>query len=107
MMEPDRRTSIRRPVTQQVMLSHEKGFRLCNIQNISLKGALLDIGWGVLTRDVPVELSIDLPWRDERKTLRLPAQVARVSPSGTAIKFRDLDVDVYGALAHFLRRHNR
>lgn len=85
------------------MLAHSRGgYRLCNVRDLSLKGALLDLGWGMLTRDVPVELTLDLPAGESLKPFRLPAQVARVSPSGTAVKFRDLELDAYAALAQFL-----
>jgi hypothetical protein len=101
-MTNERRTSTRKAVKQEVMLIHEQGHRLCQIHDISLKGALLNVGWGVLTRDVPVELSISLPTSQDKAAYRLPAQVARVSTLGTAIKFRDLDVSAYSALRQYL-----
>jgi hypothetical protein len=99
----ERRTSARKAVGQGAMLVHSRGgYRLCQVRDLSLRGALLDLGWGLLTRDVAVELTLDLPAGTTLKPFRLPAQVARVSSAGTAVKFRDLGVDAYAALTQFL-----
>jgi len=87
------------------MLSHATGHRLCQVHDISLSGAMLEIGWGVLTHDVPVQLMIDLPNGAGAKSYSLSATVARVSRSGTAIKFAGLDSESQSALSHFLRSH--
>lgn len=102
-MNIERRTSTRRPVDQEVMIIHERGHRLCKIHDLSLKGAMLQVGWSALTSNVPVELTISLPANKGKATFRLLAQVARVSKDGTAIKFRDLDDSAAGALQRYLR----
>jgi len=98
----ERRTSTRIPVNQEVMIIHGVGHRLCKIHDLSLKGAMLDVGWSALTRDVPVELTISLPVAQEKTSYRLPAEVARVTKTGTAIKFGELDSGAYSALQQYL-----
>lgn len=90
--DQDRRASERKPVGQEVVINHEKGLRFCKLKNISEGGAFLDIGWGALTRNVPLELSLKLPiGANNIESLRIPAQVARVSTDGTAVLFSQLD----------------
>ena len=102
-MSLERRAGTRKSVDQEVMLIHDRGHRLCKIHDLSLDGAMLELGWGVLTRDVPVELSISLPSPQGRSSYRLPAQVARISTTGTAIKFRDLDSSTREAMQRYLQ----
>ncbi len=99
----ERRTDKRQPVKQEVMLIHREGHRLCKIHDLSLKGALLELGWGALTRDVMVEMSISLPSDNGKMSFRVPAAVARVSKDGTAIEFADLDIKTRQALRLYLR----
>jgi hypothetical protein len=102
-MTLERRADTRMPVDQEVMLIHEQGHRLCKIHDLSLKGAMLKLGWGALIRDVPVELAISLPSAKGRASYRLPAQVARVTTTGTAIKFHELDTTVHEAMQRYLQ----
>lgn len=99
-MDVERRKAVRKPLAQEVAINNDQGMRFCKLQNISIDGAFLDIGWSALTRNVPVELSLTLP--DDDESLRLEAQVARVSTNGTAIKFKTLDLDSHRALSHFI-----
>lgn len=105
MPDSERRTGSRKSLPRSAMLAHATGHRLCQVHDISLTGALLDIGWGVLTHDVPVQLMIDLPNGAGAKSYSLPATVARVSRNGTAIKFTGLDNESHSALSSFLRSH--
>jgi len=105
MAESERRTGSRKALSSTAMLSHATGHRLCQVHDISQSGAMLDIGWGVLTHDVPVQLMIDLPNGGGAKSYSLPATVARVSSRGTAIKFAGLDSESQNALFSFLRTH--
>ena len=99
----ERRASTRKPVDQEVMIFHEQGHRLCRINDLSLRGAMLSLGWGALTRDVPVELLISLPTANGRSSYRLPASVARVTTAGTAIRFRELDSGAHEAMQRYLQ----
>lgn len=106
-MVVERRASTRKPVEQEVMIYHELGHRLCKIHDLSLQGAMLQVGWGALTRDVPVELAISLPSAKGKSSYRLPAHVARVTTAGTAIKFRDLDSKMHEAMQRYLQAGQR
>lgn len=106
-MPLERRAGIRQPVDQEVMVIHDLSHRLCKIHDLSLNGAMLDLGWGALTRDVPVELAISLPSAKGKSSYRLPAQVARVSTDGTAIKFRQLESTAIEAMQRYLRAEVR
>ena len=102
-MEQDRRANLRKPVGKEVVINHEKGLRFCKLKDISEGGALLDIGWVALTRNVLVELSVNLPSTPSgNQSLRIPAHVARVSTSGTAVAFRDLDLQARQAISSFV-----
>ena len=103
----ERRSDKRKPVNQEVMVIHDQGHRLCTIHDLSLKGAMLDLGWGALTRDVSVELAISLPSAKGRSSYRLPAQVARITTAGTAIKFRELDSSAHEAMRRYLQTGTR
>lgn len=105
MPDSERRTNSRKPVPRTAMLAHATGHRFCQVHDISLSGAMLEIGWGVLTHDVPVQLMIDLPNGAGAKAYSLPATVARVSRNGTAIKFMGLDSESHHALSSFLSSH--
>jgi hypothetical protein len=106
-MSLERRAGSRKPMDQEVMLIHEQGHRLCKIHDLSLKGAMLELGWGTLNRDVPVELAISLPSAKGRSSYRLPAQVACITTSGTAIKFRELDASAHEAMQRYLQEGAR
>ena len=99
-MEQERRTNARKKYDQEVVINHEKGLRFCHLKNISVGGAFLDIGWGALTRNVPVELSIKIP--NQPESLRLRAQVSRVTTSGTAVSFASLDLQAWQAITRFI-----
>lgn len=99
-MDQERRANARKPVGQEVVINHEKGLRFCKLKNISVGGAFLDIGWGALTRNVPIELSLKIPTEDE--SLKLRAQVARVTTEGTAISFGSLDRQSWQAITRFI-----
>lgn len=86
------------------MLSEGMHFRLCKVRDLSLSGAFLEVGWGVLTRDMPVNLTLTLRADRESHVYRLPAEVARVSTEGAAVRFRHLDESAYKALSSFLTR---
>jgi hypothetical protein len=101
-MDYERRQATRKPLQQEIMLSHDKGFRLCKLHDISTDGALLDIGWGVLTRNVSVELSLNLPDDPDKKTYHVNGFVTRVSTDGTAVRFESLTDEVYHALSRYL-----
>jgi hypothetical protein len=103
-LDNERRTSTRKAFGQEVVINHEKGLRFCRIKNISVGGAFLDIGWGALTRNVPIELSVKIPDLNHHEPLKLPAQVARVSTSGTAVSFGQLDAAARRALSEFVTR---
>lgn len=102
MAASDRRIGGRKPLPKTAMLAHASGVRLCKIHDISLTGALLEVGWGVLTHDVPVQLVVDLPVGDGEKSFSLQARVARVSVLGTAIEFEQLDPDSFKALSGYV-----
>jgi hypothetical protein len=99
-MEQERRANMRKPFGQEVVINHEKGLRFCKLKNISVGGAFLDIGWGALTRNVPVELSVKIPTQEE--SLKLRAQVARVTTEGTAVSFASLDRESWQAITRFI-----
>lgn len=102
-MEKERRTSARKLYDQEVVINHEKGLRFCKLKNISIGGAFLDIGWGALTRNVPVELSISIPTQSNAaESLRLRAQVARVTTEGIAISFASLDRQAWQTITRFI-----
>ena len=102
-MEQERRASTRKTFGHEVVINHEKGLRFCKLKNISEGGAFLDIGWVALTRNVPVELSISLPtMSNTRESLKLKAQVARVSTEGTAVSFASLDRQAKQAISNFI-----
>jgi len=101
-LENERRTSVRKTFGDEVVINHEKGLRFCRLKNISIGGAFLDIGWGALTRNVPLELSIRLKDNDKIESLRLPAHVSRVTTEGTAVSFGQLDADARRALREFV-----
>ncbi|MDH5513072.1 MAG: PilZ domain-containing protein [Gammaproteobacteria bacterium] len=102
-MIEERRTGARMAVSQEVMLIHQQGHRLCKIHDLSLKGAMLELGWGALTRDAPVELSISLPSAKGKSSYRLPAKVARISTQGTAVKFNELGSVAREAMQRYLQ----
>ena len=99
-MEQERRASTRKPFGHEVVINHEKGMRFCKLKNISVGGAFLDIGWGALTRNVPVELSVKIP--NEEESLKLRGQVARVSTEGTAVSFASLDRLSWQAITRYI-----
>jgi len=102
-MEKERRISARKMYDQEVVINHEKGLRFCHVKNISVGGAFLDIGWGALTRNVPVELSINIPTQaNSAESLKLRAQVARVTTEGTAISFASLDRQAWQTISRFI-----
>lgn len=102
-MEQERRANTRKSFGQEVVINHEKGLRFCKLKNISEGGAFLDIGWGALTRNVPLELSINIPTKtNTRESLKLQAQVARVSTEGTAVSFGNLDRQTRQAISNFI-----
>ncbi len=102
-MDNERRMNMRKSFGQEVVINHEKGLRFCKLKNISEGGAFLDIGWGALTRNVPIELSINLPSdTSNSEPLRLPAQVSRVSTDGTAISFDSLESNAQRVLSSFV-----
>lgn len=100
----ERRAGTRKPVDQEVMIYHEQGHRLCKIRDLSLQGAMLDLGWGALTRDVPVELAISLPAAKGKSSYRLPARVSRVTTAGTAISFHELNYVARDAMQRYLQQ---
>ena len=101
-MENERRTSVRKSFGQEVVINHEKGLRFCKIRNISVGGAFLDIGWGALTKNVPLELSLRIKDDAKVESLKLPAQVARVTTDGIAVSFGQLDADARRAISEFV-----
>jgi len=102
-MEQDRRANMRKAFGKEVVINHEKGLRFCKLKDISEGGALLDIGWGALTRNVPLELSVSLPLAPNgNQSLRIPAHVARVSTNGTAVAFNDLDRQARQLISSFV-----
>ena len=98
----ERRSDRRCPVSQEVMLSQGAHFRLCRLKELSLSGAFLDIGWSVLTRTTPVDLMLTLPAGPQTRVYHVPAQVTRVSTSGTAVRFGRLDDATRQALSGLL-----
>ena len=101
-MSKDKRITARQLLNQEVMLSAERSFRLCQMHDISLDGAMLNIAWPELTSNREVELRIDLPHDDQVKTYRIPARVARVATDGTAIEFGELNDESREALENLL-----
>ena len=98
----ERRSDRRCPVSQEVMLSQGAHFRLCQLKELSMSSAFLDIGWGVLTRTTPVDLMLTLPAGAQSHVFHLPAEVTRVDKKGTAVRFRSLDDATRRALSIFL-----
>ena len=86
------------------MLSAGMHFRMCKLIDLSVGGAFLDIGWGVLTRDQPVELSLTITFAGAKQVYRLPAKVSRISASGTAVRFGSLDASTHRALSTYIVR---
>lgn len=109
MVNQERRIDLRIPVVREVMLSHQEGFRLCRLRDISATGALLDIGWAVLHKGVPVDLMITLHYGDDEKVYHVPSEVVRVTNEGVAIHFKKLIPEAEVALAdlilHGVKQH--
>lgn len=84
------------------MLSHQSGFRLGKIVDISMTGALLDIYWGALSHGIPVDLMITLRYGEEDKVHHIPSTVARISEKGTAIEFSKITQEAEAALSDLL-----
>ncbi|MDH4133645.1 MAG: PilZ domain-containing protein [Gammaproteobacteria bacterium] len=101
-MQDERRTTARRPVDDSVMIAQGPHYRLCRTRDLSLDGAMLDIGWSALTRNAPVEILLTLSDGDHKKTFRLPGEVARVSAEGTAVRFREMEPSARRVLSSFL-----
>jgi len=105
MQSQERRHSFRKSLNSTAMLSHAAGHRMCKLRELSMTGALLDVGWSALTHDAPVKVIFDLPEDSGVRGYTLPAVVARVSTRGTAVRFADLDAETMLALSQFLRTH--
>ncbi|OGI38813.1 MAG: hypothetical protein A2140_03895 [Candidatus Muproteobacteria bacterium RBG_16_62_13] len=99
----ERRSSHRHLLAQEAMVSQGPHFRLCNLRDISLDGAFFDLGWGVLTRQTPVEVTLSLPGPAKGRVYRLSGEVARVSKEGTAVKFHPIDDKTRQDLSGLLR----
>ncbi|MEJ2106221.1 MAG: PilZ domain-containing protein [Acidiferrobacteraceae bacterium] len=97
-MTVERRTDIRVPIVEEVLLSLPQGFRLCKLHDISFTGALLNVYWGALTRGAKVDLMITLSYGDEEKVFHIPSEIARITDSGTAIHFLRVDPETHEAL---------
>lgn len=89
----------RKPLAQQVMVSHSSGHRLCSIHDISTSGVLLEMGWSALTHDQPVEIVLDLPTNNHVRPFHIRGKVVRVSRDGTAIQFRQFEKGARETLA--------
>jgi len=105
MHNQERRQGTRKPLNFTAMLTHDTGHRMCRLRELSVSGAMLDVGWGALTHDVPVQLMFDLPDASGVRGYVLPATVARVTTGGTALRFAGLDSDTQQALTRFLQAH--
>jgi PilZ domain len=103
MRTPDRRHSERKLDSQEIMLSHGNRFKLCKIHDISLESVLLEVGWAELTRDTPVDLTMDLPADDGVMPFHLSGKVKQVTKHGTVIEIMDLDPDTLKALAKYIK----
>ncbi len=101
----ERRAFQRHPLPQEAMVSQGLHFRLCNLRDISLDGAFFDLGWGVLTRQTPVEVTLSLPDPVKGRVYRLTGEVARVSKEGTAVRFHAIDDKTRQDLTGFLHTH--
>lgn len=101
-MQDERRSTARLPVTDSVMIAQGPHYRLCHTRDLSLSGAMLDIGWSALTRHTPIEILLTLAVGDQKKVFRLPGEVARVSAEGTAVRFRDMEPGARKVLLSFL-----
>lgn len=106
MTHTERRASPRQAVTQEVMLSSGMHFRLCQLRELSLHGAFVELGWEALTRAAPIDLMLTLPDGPgtTAKVYHVSGEVARLTSSGTAIKFRPLDEVTTRALMSYLRQ---
>jgi len=102
----ERRTNQRHLLTQEAMVSQGLHFRLCNIRDMSLTGAFLELGWGVLTRNTPVEVTLSLNSSPKAHIYRLSGEVARVSKEGTAVRFHSIDDKTRQDLSGLLRSRN-
>jgi hypothetical protein len=98
-MQAERRATVRLPIVDEVMVTQGQHYRLCHTRDLSLHGALLDIGWGALTRYTPIELLLTLADGDEKGVYRIPAEVTRISATGTAIRFQRLEAKVNSVLS--------
>ncbi len=103
----ERRAFQRHPLPQEAMVSQGLHFRLCNLRDISLDGAFFDLGWGVLTRQTPVEVTLSLPGPAKGRVYRLTGEVARVSKEGTAVRFHAIDDKTRQDLTGFLHTHTK
>jgi hypothetical protein len=97
-MTVERRTDIRVPIVEEVILSLPQGFRMCKLHDISFTGALVNVYWAALTRGAKVDLMITLSYGDEEKVFHIPSEIARITDSGTAIHFRQVDPETHEAL---------
>lgn len=98
----EHRHSSRKHIVQEVMVRADDDHRLCRVHDLSDSGVLLDVGWGKLTRDVEVEIIIDLPVNNVLTPHHIFGQVARVSSVGTAVRFTIINSDTQKALLTYL-----
>jgi hypothetical protein len=98
----EHRHSSRKHKVQEVMVRADNDHRLCRVRDLSDRGVLLDLGWGKLTRDVEVEIIIDLPVNNILTPHHIFGEVARVSEIGTAIRFTVINSETQKALLTYL-----
>ena len=105
-MPQERRSSERRSVSEEGMLSEGMHFRLCRVRDLSLGGAFLEVGWSILSRDHPVDLALTLlsDHQPKPRVYHLSAEVTRIATDGTAIRFKSLDQTTSNALFGHLKR---
>lgn len=98
-MSANRRTGPRRLADVKAMVTHERlGLTKCKLRDISLEGAFIETDGFVLSKNTKVDLVVRIRSGEKRKHCRLPARVVRVTESGAALAFDDLDEPIYRTL---------
>lgn len=102
-MNVEQRVSIRIKIPLNILINRDLTYsEPRKIRDLSLNGALVEIGQGDLVPGTPIEAVIALKDHDEFDSHRLPAEVVRADHNGVAVRFRDYDNWAYTALVNLL-----